>query len=129
MISKISFFDSVIVTIFSMLVVFIVLIAIAAIINRIKVLSADKKKPVVDSNKPVDNIKDNDVGEFDNTDETTELPKDANYEELAAVIAAAIASNLGVDIPDINIQTIRRIPQGTSSWSDMGRKEQLLGKL
>lgn len=133
MISKISFIDSVIVTIFSMLVVFLCLIAIAGIINRIKVLSADKKKS--DIKKPADAVKIDDIGKLDNTVDASESKKasepedDANYEELAAVIAAAIASNLGVDIPDINIQTIRRIPQGTSSWSDMGRKEQLLGKL
>ena len=128
MISKISFFDSVIVTIFSMIVVFLCLIAIAGIINRIKVLSAEKKIVVV-SNKLVDNIKVNDLGDFNNTVEVAESSKDFNEEELVAVIAAAIATNLGVGIPDINIQTIRRIPQGTSPWSDMGRKEQLLGKL
>mgnify|MGYP000984404072 CR=1 FL=1 len=127
MISKISFFDSVIVTIFSMVVVFLVLIAIAGIINRIKVLSTDKKKS--DVKKPADVVDVDDIGEFDNTIMADEQQDDVNYEELVAVISAAIAANLGVGIPDINIQTIRRVPQGASPWSDMGRKEQLLGKL
>ena len=123
MITQISFFESIIVTIFSMAVVFICLIAIAGIINRIKVLSAEKK--VVDDKKPVDKVEENDIGKFDNTVGTSEQ----NYDELVAVIAAAIATNLGVGIPDINIQTIRRIPTVSSAWSDMGRKEQLFGKL
>lgn len=49
--------------------------------------------------------------------------------ELIAVISASIATILNDSIENINIQTIRRIPQNTIAWADMGRKEQLLSKL
>ncbi len=51
-----------------------------------------------------------------------------NYEELVAVIAAALAIQLGVDIPDINIQSIRRIPNSTPTWRTIGKQHQMLGK-
>jgi len=51
-----------------------------------------------------------------------------NSEELIAVIAAAVAASMGLDLPDINIQSIRRIPQNTTPWADMGRKEQLFSR-
>ena len=54
---------------------------------------------------------------------------DENSEELIAVIAAAIAANMGVGLPEINIQSIRRIPQNTIPWAEMGRKEQLFSRL
>lgn len=49
--------------------------------------------------------------------------------ELIAVISAALATILNDSIENINIQTIRRIPQNTIAWADMGRKEQMLSKL
>lgn len=119
MITSISFFDSVIVSIVSMIIVFLSLIAIAFIINRLKLIAADKKveaKNTVFTNVNV-------------MEEVEVVQNEINNEELVAVIAAAIASSLGLDIPDINIQGIRRIPQNTLAWSDMGRKEQLMGKL
>lgn len=50
-----------------------------------------------------------------------------NYEELVAVIAAAVAIQLGVDLPDINIQSIRRIPNNTPIWRSVGKQRQMLG--
>lgn len=50
-------------------------------------------------------------------------------EELVAVIAAALAASLGLDIPNINIKSIKRIQQNSSTWSEMGKIEQLSGKL
>lgn len=50
-----------------------------------------------------------------------------NMEELIAVIAAAAAS-MGLNLPDINIQSIRRVPQNTTPWADMGRTEQLFSR-
>lgn len=49
-------------------------------------------------------------------------------EELVAVIAAAIASSLNVQVPDINIKTIRRISHNISPWTNLGRNERLLRK-
>lgn len=55
--------------------------------------------------------------------------QDVYSEELIAVITAAVAASMGVGLPDINIQAIRRIPQNTIAWADMGRKEQLFSRL
>lgn len=55
--------------------------------------------------------------------------QDAYSEELIAVITVAVAASMGVGLPDINIQAIRRIPQNTIAWADMGRKEQLFSRL
>ena len=119
MITSISFFDSAIVSIVSMIIVFLSLIAIAFIINRMKLIATDKK---VEANKTV-------TTNMNVMDEVEVVQNEIDNEELVAVIAAAIASSLGLDIPDISIQSIRRIPQNTTAWSDMGRKEQLMGKL
>ncbi|TJX15567.1 hypothetical protein E9840_01995 [Tissierella creatinini] len=124
MLTEISFFESLIVTIFSMGVVFLSLIAIAAIINRIKLISNKGEKRVeiiTEANVDVEELKNLKT-------KTVEKAVDVeNYEELVAVIAAAIACTLGVDVPDINIQTIRRIPQYYSPWRAMGKQEQLFG--
>lgn len=124
MLTEISFFESLIVAIFSMGVVFLSLIAIAAIINRIKLISNKGEKRVeiiIEANVDVEELKNLKT-------KTIEKALDVdNYEELVAVIAAAIACKLGVDVPDINIQTIRRIPQYFSPWRAMGKQEQLFG--
>ncbi len=124
MLTEISFFESLIVAIFSMGVVFLSLIAIAAIINQIKVISNKGEKRVeiiTEANVDVEELKNLKT-------KTIEKAVDVdNYEELVAVIAAAIACSLGVDVPDINIQTIRRIPQYFSPWRAMGKQEQLFG--
>ena len=59
----------------------------------------------------------------------TEAVSEVNYtddSELIAVISAAVASIMNQSVADINIQTIRRVPQNTIAWADMGRKEQML---
>ena len=124
MITSISFFDSIIVSIVSMIVVFLSLIVIAFIINRLKLIAGDKK--AVDNKPVVDNkIEAKDLTIEKNIVDNNEIIND----ELVAVVAAALASSLGLDVPDINIQSITRIQQNTTSWSDMGRNEQLFGKL
>lgn len=112
---KVSFFDSLVVTVFSMVVVFVVLIIIAYLINLLKVLSNTKKKTIEESAiiKNVDN----------------DITIEENPEELIAVIAAAISASMGLDIPQVNIKTIKRLPQNSIPWSEMGRKEQIFGKL
>ena len=44
------------------------------------------------------------------------MKKIVDDEELVAVIAAAIAASLGIAIPEINIKSIKRIPQNTPVW-------------
>lgn len=120
MITNISFFESLIVTIFSMVIVFLSLTAIAAIINRIKVISNKGEKIVeIVSEANLEEIKT--LG----SQNVEGVGIEEYNEELVAVIAAAIASNLGIGVPEINIQSIRRIAQYSSPWRSMGKQEQL----
>lgn len=109
--------DSLIVTIFSMIVVFISLYLIACLIRVLKVVSSGKKEDK-EANTP--NIEETNV---------IEEAEETDSEELIAAIAAAIAASLNVSIPQIRIREIKRIPQNTPLWADMGRREQMKGIL
>jgi len=116
---KITFGDSLVVTLFSMSVVFLGLIILAVIISFLKSMSIDRKIKGTEIEVP---IAPKEASEED-------LPDMLDDKELVAVIAAAIAASLGVDIPDINIKTIRRIAQNTPAWAQMGKQERIFGKL
>ena len=108
------------ITIFSMVVVFIVLIAISYLIEILRVTTNGKKgkeepKKAIVEEKAV------------KKEETKEEKVDD--EELVAVIAAAVATSLGTTIPQIKIKTIKRITSTTPLWSEAGRREQILEKL
>lgn len=124
MAEKVTLFDSLIITVFSMAVVFAVLILIAYFIKLLKAISIDEK------GKQTENVKqavvDNKVA--NRTDETI-VEKEQEDEELVAVISAAIAASLGVNIPQINIKAIRRINQPIPSWAQAGRTEQIMKRL
>ena len=129
MITEITFFDSLVVTLFSMIVVFSALVVIALIIDGIKLISSDdKKKQTVTKQSQVS------VVQTEGNDEELAAVVAAaiaagSNEELVAVIAAAIAASLGVSTQDINIKTIRRLPQNSNPWRITNRQEQLYGKL
>ena len=114
----ITFSQGLLVTVVSMVAVFLVLMLIASLISGLKAISGEKKE----KETPKEAIK-----------ITEPLPvaedPDMITEELVVVIAAAIAANLGVNIPDINIRTIKRIPQMTSAWSNVGNIKQINGRL
>lgn len=116
---KITFGDSLVVTVFSMAVVFVGLIVLAIIISLLKNLSIDKKVKGTELEVPI-------VPEDSRREEPQEAVDD---KELIAVIAAAVAASLGVDVPDINIKAIRRLPQNTPAWAQMGKQERVFGKL
>jgi sodium pump decarboxylase gamma subunit len=118
---KVTLLDSLIVTVFSVTVVFGVLILIAFLIRFLKALSIEKKK------EQVENIKQEAVA--NKVDEIIEDSEQADDEELVAVISAAIAASLGVSIPEINIKAIRRINQPIPSWAQAGRTEQIMKRL
>lgn len=157
---KVSFIDSVLVTVFSMVVVFVVLLTISYLINLLKVTTnKENKNSATQKEKKEENIVENhEISSVENipdellavltasiaANEGIDADKvkirgirklnstinfEDNPEELVAVIAAAIAASLGLNIPDINIKSIRRVPHNLNTWADMGRKEQLLGKL
>lgn len=109
--------DSLIITVFSMMVVFLSLYAISYLIRLLKVVSNGKEENK-EINKPViiesDTIEKEEINESDD-------------EELVAAIAAAIAASLDVSIPQIRIRQIKRVPQNTPTWAEMGRREQIKG--
>ncbi len=108
------------VAIVSMVAVFLVLMLIAFLIGRLKTISGDTKEKDKEISKDVQNTIPSLIVDED---------PDMITEELVVVIAAAIAANLGLNIPDINIRTIKRIPQMTNSWSNVGNIKQTSGRL
>lgn len=117
----ISFGDSLIITVFSMAVVFLGLIVLSLFISVLKGLSNEKKSNSVQEPVAKTTTKEPD------TEKTIETI--ANNDELVAVIAAAVAASMGVSIPEINIKSIRRVPQNTPAWASASRQEQIYGKL
>ncbi len=118
---KITLLDSLVITVFSMAVVFAVLASISFLIRILKAVSngGEKKeaKNQIQGNlnvKPVSNIKEKEAVED---------------EELVAVISAAIAASLGVSIPEVRIRTIRRVNQNTTSWVQANKIEQVMKRL
>ncbi|SHD78467.1 OadG family protein [Schnuerera ultunensis] len=114
--------ESLTITIFSMVVVFIVLIAISYLIEILRITTNGKKgkeepKKAIVEEKAVEK-KEQIVSE-----------EKVNDEELVAVIAAAVAASLGTTIPQIKIKTIKRISPTTPLWSEAGRREQILERL
>lgn len=116
----ISIGDSLIITVFSMVVVFILLIVISIFISILKNIGGEKKKKVTTVAPPTI------IKEVEAKDTVIDTQND---EELIAVISAAIAASMGVQIPEINIKSIRRIPQSIPTWGVAGRQEQLYSKL
>lgn len=108
----ITFSQGIMVAIVSMVAVFLVLMLIAFLIGGLETISGDKKEKIKEISKEVVQATQPLI--------VAEDP-DMITEELVVVIAAAIAANLGMNIPDINIRTIKRIPQMTSAWSNVGK--------
>lgn len=116
----ISIGDSLVITVFSMVVVFVGLIVLAMLISVLKNIGG--KKQVATTKESVAPTKAKEPVVEKVKESTT------NDEELVAVIAAAVAASLGVSIPEVNIKSIRRIPQSTPTWAVAGRQEQVYGK-
>lgn len=120
----ISLMDSLVLALVSMVAVFLILILISILISGLKNLDNEKKeekvvKVEVEPAPAAENL----------TSNIVEEEKNEINEELVAVIAAAVASSLGLNIPDINIRSIRRVSQTNSSWGATGIKEQVSARL
>jgi glutaconyl-CoA/methylmalonyl-CoA decarboxylase subunit delta len=108
---KVSMGQALIVTLFSMSIVFLVLLAISFIMDGFKAIFYKKKSESSKStepermevNKPVEESNDN--------------------KEIIAVIATTIAAYLSSSVDDIYIKKIQRVPQNTSIWGIVGRQE------
>lgn len=116
----ISLSEGLLIAVVSIVAVFIVLIIVALLISGLKAFSGEKKEKTESEAKEIKEVV-----------ESITITEDPNQitEEIVAVIAAAIASNLGMNIPDINIKSIRRVPQMTSTWSNVGSMKQTMGRL
>jgi len=119
---RITLMDSLMITVFSIAVVFAVLAGIALFIKLLRAASNGVVEKEV-KNKIQENIK------VEKANETIEEKEDIEDEELVAVISAAIAASLGVSIPEINIRSIRRTDLATNSWAQAGRVEQIMSRL
>lgn len=121
MADKITIGQSLIITIFSMAVVFLVLIGISYLINVLKVATNNNKKESKEATNSTESVKVSEPVEKAGNIE--------DEEELVAVIAAAIAASMGVAIPDINIKSIKRVSTPSPIWAQMGRIEEISNKL
>lgn len=89
----ITFSEGLLVTFVSIIAVFIVLVLISFSITGLKTFGAERKVDKAESS-------------------TSEIGEKKLYKEdgeLVAVISAAVACNLGANLPDIKIKTIKKI--------------------
>ena len=117
---SVTFGDSLIVTVFSMVIVFISLLIISYIIDGLKAIST-KNDRKANGEKSIDN-------ELEK-EELFNISHDEDESEIVAVIAAAIAASTGVNVSDLKINSIKRVPQMGSVWSKVGRQEQIYNRL
>ena len=106
----ISIVDSLIISLVSMVAVFIVLAIILYLVDLLKIVANKKTEEPEEPKKP-------------------RIEQDLEDDELVAVIAAALAVNLGVSISKVKIRGIKRVPSTASRWAEVGRIEQITGKL
>lgn len=110
---EINLSEALVITVVSMVVVFLVLILIAYAIGILKNFQQKNKKDTVDVS-----------GEVESTEVAEEKTNASEDEEaLVAVIAAVVAATMELDVPDIKIKKIRRIDH--SVWNDTARIEQM----
>ncbi|MBQ2205093.1 MAG: OadG family protein [Lachnospiraceae bacterium] len=102
--NEVSIGDSLFISVFAMLVVFTVLVAISYLVDLTAFFINKKptKKIVVETATSVDN------------------QPNKSSDELVAIIAAAISSYLDKDTSQFRIKKIRRIPQNDSPWTKRG---------
>ncbi len=117
----ISMGDGLIVTLFSIAMVFIVLIIISIFISMLKNFDRKKEEPIV--------VKGNKDIKTDIIKSEEEMDKKPDDEELIAVLSAAVAASLGVSLPQINIKSIKRVSNTSPVWGVAGIQEQIYNKL
>lgn len=117
--------DGLVITLFSMVIVFITLLAISYLIDLLTILvnKGEEKKSL--NKTEAKTVKEEIVKES----KESSVEENIDDEELVAVISAAIAASLGVAVPQINIRSIKRTQSVNNVWSEMGKAEQISGKL
>lgn len=112
--------ESLVISLFSMIIVFVGLVIISALISALKLL--EKKEPAVKVNesKPAPSaqaIPAQAAGESDGISKET-----------IAILAAAIAMYQQVGVEEFHIKNIRRV-NDTNPWQQMGITERLINKI
>lgn len=119
---RITIGDSLVITVFSMLLVFAALVVLSFIIDAFKLLAnrQEKKATSTVSSKGVENKDDKPVImpiiENVSSQEEDDL-------ELVAVITASIAAMLSKPASNIVVRNIVRVPQTTPIWGSVSRQE------
>jgi sodium pump decarboxylase gamma subunit len=111
---------SLIVTLFGMVMVFIVLVMLQYILKLLEVVFYRKKK---------DNMTANQIVEADASEPVSNISagETVEEEELIAVITAAVASCLGGK-SKIVVRSIRRVNDITPVWARAGRNDQMASR-
>lgn len=117
---KITLSEALMITVTSMIVVFAVLALIAWMVGLLKNVGKESIK------KPTKHLKKEDQFIIASDDIKKETQDE---EEIIAVISAAIAASMGMNVPNINIKSIKRINQNTSAWREISKQEHFYGKL
>lgn len=115
----VTFSDSLVITLFSMIIVFVGLVIISVLISGLKYLNRQEEgrgEKLEEIEKTVV-----DKGVEDSIDME-------DQEELVAVIAAAISASMGIPVEDFNIRNIKRADT-KDPWSQTAIREGLSNKL
>ena len=122
----VTFGDSILISIFCMVVVFIALYAISYIVDITRIFALKKQKKDLKRDLGFDASSIAIIGSADGptsviVSDTIEEAEDDT--ELVAVITAAIATMTGTDASGLVIKNIKKLPDSDTAWSRIGRIE------
>ena len=105
------------ISIFAMIVVFLVLLIISYLIDITAFFIHGKKKKVEVKKEAVN----------ESTAKPSEIKKETKGKSdgLVVTIAAAIAAYLGTSVDNVRIKSIRRVPQSDTPWTERGLLAQI----
>lgn len=116
-------FGGALVTLLSMVVVFIILFLLQV---SIQVMA----RGLNTSNKENEGLQKTEIKQSTSSQEKIEKPRNQELEansdeEICAAIAAAVASSMGVSQSDIRIKNIKRVGDQSPAWAKAGRIDQM----
>ena len=106
--NKVSISEALFISVFAMIVVFVILLIISYLIDVSAFFINGKKKTNIATSESV-------IKNDENKDAKISDAKDDNT--LVAIIAAAIASSLNTDVKNIRISRIRRLDGKVGPWN------------
>lgn len=121
--------ESIIISLFCIVVVFFALYAISYIVDITRFFVVRKEKKNISKSLGADASEAASVGIIGSADGPTEIflsskkKEDEDDTELVAVITAAIAAMTGTNASGFAIKNIKRLPDSDTAWSRIGRIE------